>query len=117
ASGKHLHSIYFDTDDLALGQNGMALRLRRKGKNFVQTLKTEADKTGAGSVARDIGEYEAQLPGDASAPDLNKLPEELRGRIRKLANGHAIAPRLVSDIRRTVQNIATPEGDLIELAL
>lgn len=117
AAGKHLHSVYFDTDDLALGQNGMALRLRRKGRGFVQTLKTEADKTGAGSVARDVGEYEAQLPASASAPDLNKLPEELRGQIRKVANGHAISPRLVSDIRRSIHNIATPEGDLIELAL
>lgn len=117
ASGKHLHSVYFDTDDFVLGQNGMALRLRRKGRGFVQTLKTEADKAGAGSVARDIGEYEAELPASASGPDLNKLPEDLRSRIRKLANGHAIAPRLVSDIQRTVQNIATPEGDLIELAL
>ena len=117
ASAKHLHSVYFDTDDLILGQNGMALRLRRKGKSFVQTLKAEADDTGAGAVARDIGEYEARLPGSASTPDLNKLPEDLRGRIRGLANGHVIGPRLVSDIRRTVQNIATPEGDLIELAL
>jgi inorganic triphosphatase YgiF len=117
ASGKHLHSVYFDTADLVLGQNGMALRLRRKGRGFVQTLKTQADRAGAGTVARDVGEYEAALPGTASTPDLNKLPEELRGRIRALANGNAISPRLVSDIRRTVQNIATPEGDLIELAL
>ncbi|GMV60862.1 MAG: hypothetical protein AMXMBFR74_00310 [Parvibaculum sp.] len=117
ASGKHLHSIYFDTDNLVLGDNGMALRLRRHGRGCVQTLKTEADVSGAGSVARDVGEYEARLPGNASTPDLNKLPEDLRARVRELANGHAIGPRLVSDIRRTIHNIATPEGDLIELAL
>src|SRR3989338_5111854 len=42
ASGKHLHSVYFDTDNLVLGDNGMALRLRRHGRGCVQTLKTEA---------------------------------------------------------------------------
>jgi len=119
ASGKHLHSTYFDTDNLALGDHGFALRLRRSGGACTQTLKTESglsgDKTGA--LARDTGEYEARLPRGAAGPDLNKLPAGLRSRIQKLANGNSIAPRLVSDIRRTVHCLETPEGDVIELAL
>lgn len=119
ASGKHLHSIYFDTDKLALGENGLALRLRKSGSDFIQTLKTETGASGsaAGALARDTGEHEALLPRGAAAPDLNRLPASLRKRIQKLANGSALAPRLESDIRRTVHNLATPEGDLIELAL
>lgn len=119
ASGKHLHSTYFDTDNLALGDHGFALRLRQSGGACLQTLKTDighsGDKTGA--LARDTGEYEARLPRGAVGPDLNKLPASLKSRIQKLANGNPIAPRLVSDIRRTVQCLETLDGDVIELAL
>ena len=119
ASGRHLHSVYFDTDDLVLGDHGFALRLRRSGRTCLQTLKTDSglsgDKTGA--LARDTGEYEARLPRGAEGPDLNKLPAGLKSRIQKLANGSPISPRLVSDIRRTVHCLETPDGDVIELAL
>ncbi|MFN4353878.1 CHAD domain-containing protein [Parvibaculum sp.] len=119
ASGKHLQSVYFDTDKLALGQNGMALRLRKSGGDFIQTLKTETGASGSatGALARDTGEHEALLPRGASAPDLNRLPAGMRKRIQKLANGAALSPRLESDIRRTIHNLTTPEGDRIELAL
>ncbi|MEX0840033.1 MAG: CYTH and CHAD domain-containing protein [Parvibaculum sp.] len=119
ASGKHLHSTYFDTDNLALGDHGFALRLRRSGGTCLQTLKTETGLSGdrTGALARDTGEYEARLPRAAAGPDLNKLPASLRSRIQKLANGNSIAPRLVSDIRRTVHCLETPDGDVIELAL
>lgn len=119
ASGKHLHSVYFDTDNLVLGDHGLALRLRRSGGACTQTLKTENGHSGeqTGALARDTGEYEVRLPRGAAGPDLNKLPAGLKSRIQKLADGRPIAPRLVSDIRRTVHNLTTPQGDVIELAL
>lgn len=119
ASGKHLHSVYFDTASLALGDHGFALRLRKSGGACVQTLKTDTGASGGatGALARDTGEYETRLPRGAETPDLNRLPGDLKARIQKLANGDAIGPRLVSDVRRTIHNLATPEGDLIELAL
>lgn len=119
ASGKHLHSVYFDTEDLVLGTHGLALRLRKSGRACVQTLKTDTGASGGttGALARDTGEYEARLPRNAAGPDLNKLPGKLKTRIQKLANGDVIGPRLVSDVRRTIHNLETPEGDVIELAL
>lgn len=119
AAGKHLQSVYFDTEKLALGQNGLALRLRKSGDELIQTLKTESGASGSatGALARDTGEHETRLPRDASAPDLNRLPPSLKKRIQKLANGSELGPRLESDIRRTIHNLATPEGDVIELAL
>lgn len=119
ASGKHMRSVYFDTEDLTLGEHGLALRLRRTGGACVQTLKTETGASGGatGALARDTGEHEARLPRGSAAPDLNRLPANLKKRIQKLANGHALAPRLETDIRRTVHNLATPQGDRIELAL
>ncbi len=118
ASGKHLRSVYFDTENLTLGDNGLALRLRRTGGACVQTLKTETGASGdrTGALARDTGEHETRLPRGSSVPDLNRLPANLKKRIQKLANGHALGPRLESDIRRTIHNLATPQGDRIELA-
>ncbi len=118
ASGKHLHSVYFDTRNLTLGDHGFALRLRRSGGGCVQTLKTDTGASGGatGALARDTGEYEARLPRGSDKPDLNKLPDDLKSRIKKLANGNAIGPRLVTDIRRTIHNLETETGDLIELA-
>lgn len=119
ASGKHLRSVYFDTENLTLGDHGFALRLRRVGGACVQTLKTDTGASGGatGALARDTGEHEARLPRGSSVPDLNRLPANLKKRIQKLANGDALAPRLESDIRRTIHNLATPQGDRIELAL
>ena len=116
-SGKHLHSIYFDTDDLALGGHGLALRLRQSGGACLQTLKTDTGFSGGetGALARDTGEYEARLPRGADGPDLNKLPAGLKSRIQKLANGRPIAPRLVSDIRRTIHKGALRAGKTREL--
>ncbi len=37
---KKLHSIYFDTAGHVLKNAGMALRLRRNGKGWVQTVKS-----------------------------------------------------------------------------
>jgi triphosphatase len=39
--GRVLHSIYFDTPQLSLKRRRMALRLRRDGRRWLQTLKGE----------------------------------------------------------------------------
>lgn len=117
--GKHLHSVYFDTEKLVLGKNGFALRLRQNGADCIQTLKTEGDPSGeaAGMVASSRGEHEIALPRGTSSPDLNRLPASLRKQVQKLAKGGHLAPRLESDIRRTIHDLATPDGGRIELAL
>jgi len=54
-----LETTYYDTPDLLLARHGMALRLRRVGARWVQTLKTGAAR-GAFSVR---GEWETSAPG------------------------------------------------------
>jgi inorganic triphosphatase YgiF len=54
----HLQTIYYDTPDGLLAANGFALRLRRLGERWIQTLKSETD---AAALAR-RGEWEWPLP-------------------------------------------------------
>ncbi len=39
---RKLYSIYYDTPDLDLRRNGVAFRLRREGRRWMQALKVEA---------------------------------------------------------------------------
>lgn len=114
ASAGNLRSIYFDTEDFTLMQNGLALRVREVGDKRIQTLKTDTEN---GGPASDRGEWEAALQSDGEGPDLNRLPTSLRNRIRKLARGATISPRLVSDIHRTASHLHTDDGGEIELAI
>ena len=43
----HLFSAYYDTPQLDLKNHGVALSLRRQGRRWVQTLKTEGKEPGA----------------------------------------------------------------------
>ncbi|MBV8791638.1 MAG: CYTH domain-containing protein, partial [Pseudolabrys sp.] len=58
---ENLVSIYFDTDRLKLGRHGVTLRVRRIGRQHVQTIKT-----GNGLFER--GEWETAIASDH--PDL-----------------------------------------------
>jgi triphosphatase len=60
-----LQTIYFDTHDRKLRQAGAVLRVRRQGKQFIQTVKT-AGNGSAGLQQR--GEWETPVP--TAAPDL-----------------------------------------------
>lgn len=114
ASARKLRSVYFDTEDFALMNSGFALRVRQTGATRVQTLKTEPE---GGGPASDRGEWEVSLGAGDDGPDLNRLPAALRDRIRTLAHGGQISPRLVSDIRRTTNLLHMPDGGRIELAI
>lgn len=114
ASAKNLRSIYFDTEDFALMENGLALRVREVGAKRIQTLKTDTEGMGPAS---DRGEWEAALQSDGDGPDLNRLPANLRNRIRKLAPNGSLSPRLVSDIRRTASRLRMQGGGEIEFAI
>jgi inorganic triphosphatase YgiF len=78
ARTRKLRNVYFDTDDLSLRKNRIALRVRHDGAKRVQTLK--APDNGHSGAAQRYREYEAPIDGDKPKLELiadGKLREAL----------------------------------------
>jgi len=110
---RKLLSIYFDSDDLFLWRRSVALRVRRDGRRWIQTVK------GGGSVQAGLHsriEIEAQVASDhpdfakISDPALGELFQspELQGRLK---------PMFTTEFRRTIWLLESAQGDLVEMAL
>jgi inorganic triphosphatase YgiF len=105
AEPRELVSIYYDTPKGALRRAGMALRVRRSGDEFTQTLKDGGD----GGFSR--GEWETRLEGPN--PDVGVLRHTPAARV--LAKAGKLAPVYVVDVRRRAADVT--EGDShIEIA-
>lgn len=98
---------YFDTADRLLAQHRMALRLRRIGRRWVQTLKTES---GATPLAR-RGEWELPARGALEAARFAGTPLAALLRAHPQAR---LAPVFRSRFRRTVWLL---DGGTVEAAL
>ena len=65
-----LQNIYYDTPELRLHREHVALRIRKNGKRYIQTLKTRGtSKNGL----HQRGEWEWEL--ESNALDTNRLSE------------------------------------------
>jgi inorganic triphosphatase YgiF len=100
AAPQPLVSIYYDTDKGALRRAGMALRVRRGGDKFVQTLKDDGD----GAFTR--GEWEADVAGPE--PDLAVLKATPAARV--IAKGAKLVPRYVVEVRRRTAEVTEGES-------
>jgi inorganic triphosphatase YgiF len=109
ASTQKLFSIYYDSAALELRQHAMALRLRRVGKQWIQTLK------GGGEVSAGLhqrNEWETPVPSEQLDFDALKacggeLPHGVSNRLQ---------PVFVTDFTRNVR-LVDFEGAQIELCL
>lgn len=63
----NLRNVYFDTPDLQLNQQRVALRIRQQGEHFIQTLKT---KGSAQDGLHRRGEWEWAVPAPVLDSDL-----------------------------------------------
>jgi inorganic triphosphatase YgiF len=108
AEGPPLHlqlfNTYYDTPALALHAHRMALRVRRDGHRFVQTLKTRGESRNGLSRR---GEWEWSLPDGALRPAL--VPKDLwpPGIEKKL---ELMAPVFTTDFNRTCSRVVLPEN-------
>ena len=109
ARTQKLYSIYYDTADLDLREHAMALRLRRVGKQWLQTLKG-AGQASAGLHQRSEWETPVsseQLDFDALRACGGKLPRGVQGRLQ---------PVFVTDFSRNMR-LLNFEGAEIELCM
>lgn len=107
---QRLYSVYFDTADFALLRAGIALRLRRVGYHWVQTVKARA---GSGGVLAQRPEWEIRVAG--KQPDLDVLPEEARALLPDI-DVDRLAPVFETAFRRTAWQVTTADGT-VEVAL
>ncbi len=105
ARTSQLDAVYYDTDDLRLQGEGLALRVRKNGRRFVQTLKATNGGDGA-ALAR--GEWEAQL--SSPEPDLGALPDGAGAALASLLGGAGLRPVFRTRVRRQVRRLQMSNG-------
>jgi triphosphatase len=102
-----LVSVYYDTQDFALRGHRAALRVRKTGGRYVETLKTE-DNAAQSFLGR--GEWECEL--DDAHPDLRKIGKDgLNGLDRKMLDGE-LKPIFETAVTRTVIPVRYNGADL-----
>jgi len=110
---RKLTSIYFDTDDFVLKNRDIALRVRRSGRQWIQTVK------GGGSVQGGLhqrDEWEAPVAHDR--PDFTKLADPgLIALFSDEALRQRLHPVFVTEFDRTIWLLETEAGDQVEMAL
>lgn len=103
-----LRSVYYDTAAQDLRRAGIALRLRKVGRVWVQTVKARAALSGGLSTA-----LEAEAPAPGGRLDLERIPDAgLRDEVVRAVGGAALAPLFETEMKRTTWRL----GD-VELAL
>lgn len=108
-----LENRYFDTADHALRKARMALRLRRIGRRWVQTLKASGTVSGA---VTSRGEWEMPVDGPKlSLYRLRETPITTVGSARSL--GPKLVPLFTTNFRREARRLALGDGIEVEIAI
>ena len=108
-----LAALYLDTEDRRLARAGIAWRVRREGRRWIQTLKAG----GAGALER--FEHEVIRPGpshDAAAHAGTRTGDKLIRILRDARNdGLEVGVRFQTEVRRIARRIRT-RGAVVEVA-
>src|SRR3569833_1560677 len=102
---------YFDTPDFALSAQGVALRVRRVGRRWLQTLKTEGERQGG--LSRRV---EFEMPVGRGVPDWSRFPPEALAYIPEALRAQ-LAPVFETRFHRTAWLLAGKGGAQVEVAL
>jgi inorganic triphosphatase YgiF len=110
---RKMHSVYYDTPEHDLKEAGAALRLRREGSRWVQTLKSGGGVEG-GLHQRD--ELETRVP--AQLLDYRTLAESGISPVFTDPSGRArLQPVFAADFIRSARRIEPTSGTSIALSL
>lgn len=102
---------YFDTPDFALSAQGVALRVRRAGRRWLQTLKTEGERQGG--LSRRV---EFEMPVAGGALDWTRFPGEALAYVPEALRGQ-VAPVFETRFHRTTWLLKGKGGAQVEVAL
>lgn len=102
---RRLLSIYFDTPKFELMQRGIALRLRRAGQQWMQTLKAEAQSVGA---LTNRPEWEMPIAA-GERPDFSLLPAAAMDLLAGIKLKY-LTPLFTTEFQRTTWQIQTSAG-------
>jgi len=108
---QELITRYFDTADFSLSAQGVALRVRRVGRRWLQTLKTEGERQGGLSRR---AEYE--MPVGRGSPDWRRFPAEALAWVPEALRAQLV-PAFETRFNRTAWLIKGRGGAQIEVAL
>jgi triphosphatase len=110
---RRLEGTYYDTPALDLWRQRIALRVRREGERWVQTVK------GGGSAVSGLHRrLEIETPLAGPQPDLSGLPRHAVTRIlRSPKVAKAVVPVFRTSIARSLRLLEPAPGVLIEAAI
>ena len=107
-----LRSIYFDTPDHRLREQGISLRLRAIGDQWLQTIK--AGKGLQNGIAEN---GDADIIVGMPEPDVGAIKDvRIRRTIQKALKASTLEPQFETVVTRTTRKLHSDKGDL-ELAL
>ncbi len=106
----HDISTYYDTPDFALRARGVALRVRRSGDDFVQTVKGPGGGSGFGSR----GEWEWPLASDAL--DRGAVEQDREARALLGDDLDRVVPLVTTDVARDIRILTLDGRTTIEAA-
>src|SRR5512143_3090773 len=102
---------YFDTPDFVLSAQGVALRVRRVGRRWLQTLKTEGERQGG--LSRRV---EFEMPVAGGALDWSRFPAEALAYVPESLR-EQVGPVFETRFHRTAWLLKAKGGAQIEVAL
>jgi inorganic triphosphatase YgiF len=108
---QELVTRYFDTPDFALSAQGVALRVRRVGRRWLQTLKTEGER--AGGLSRRV---EFEMPVSRGSPDWSRFPPEALAYVPEVLR-EQVVPVFETRFHRILWLLGGRRGAQIEVAL
>lgn len=108
-----LYNTYYDTPDCLLRQHKTALRVRRKGAQWLQTIKGGGNSHGG---LHQRAEWEVSI-ADKNL-DFSRFPTEaLSGILVENTTREAIVPAFTTEFQRTTWQLENSNGDKLELCL